>query len=201
MRKHLISMFLGFIVIAAVALNADAQMCGGMGGTGKGMMMEGMGHRDMGMMQGMGGGMMCDDHPIWKHVTGLGLDDKQTAAIKALRTKTMKDMVRKKADQQIAHIELKDLLDKDPVDMKSVEALAKKSESIRTEMFVAHIRMHEEVKALLTAEQKKKLKEMMEAGHGPGGMGCGMMGGMMHGDGEHKDMQKEAKPSMQEHMH
>jgi Spy/CpxP family protein refolding chaperone len=194
MRKHLITLFLGCIVVAAAALTANAQMHGGMGGPGKGMMMEGMGPGGMGMMQGMGGGMMmADDHALWKHVMDLNLDEKQTAAIKAVRTKTMKDMIRKKADQQILHIELKDLLDKDPVDMKAVEALVKKCESIRTEMLLAHIRMREEVKALLTAEQKKKLKEMLEAGHGACGMDCGMM----HGGEGHK----EAKPSMPQHMH
>jgi Spy/CpxP family protein refolding chaperone len=98
----------------------------------------------------------------------------------------MKDMIKKKADKQIAAIELKDLLDKDMVDMKAVEASLKKNESLKTEIALAHIRAHEEMKALLTPEQRKRLKDMME----PGNAGCGMMGGMMHGDAEHKDMPK-----------
>ena len=53
MRKNLICTFLGLIIIAVAALNADAQMMGGMGGPGKGMMMEGMGPGEMGMMPGM----------------------------------------------------------------------------------------------------------------------------------------------------
>ncbi len=184
MRKSLISIFLGIIFIAALALTAQAQMCGGCigekgGGMQEGGMMEGMGHQ--GMMHGMDGGMMMDDdHPMWKHLMGLGLDDKQKDALKALRSKTMKDMVKKRADMQIAGIELKDLLGKDPVDMKAVEASLKKNESLKTEMLLAHIRAHEEMKALLTPDQRKWLKEM--------GAGCGMMGGMMHGDAEHRDM-------------
>ena len=200
MRKSLISIFFGIIFIAALALTAQAQMCGCMGEKGGGMqecgMMGGMGHQGMGMMHGMGGmregTMMDDDHPMWKHLMGLGLDDKQKDALKALRSKTMKDMVKKRADKQIAGIELKDLLDKDPMDMKAVEASMKKNESLKTEMSLAHIRAREEMKSLLTPDQRKKLKEMMEAGPGAG---CGMMGGMMHGDAEHKDM------PMHEHMH
>jgi len=196
MRKSLISIFFSIIFVAAAALTAQAQMCGCMGEKGGGMqgggMMEGMGHEGMGMMHGMGGGMMMDDdHPMWKHLMSLGLDDKQKDALKALRSRTMKDMVKKKADMQIAGIELKDLLDKDPVDLKAVEASVKRKESLKGEMFLAHVRAHEEMKSLLTADQRKRLKEMMEAGHGAG---CGMMGGMTHGEAEHKDM------PMHEHM-
>jgi Spy/CpxP family protein refolding chaperone len=194
MKNSVISVFFGIIFVAALALNAQAQMCGCMGEKGGGMqeggMMGGMGHESMGMMHGMGGmqggGMMMDDdHPLWKHLMGLGLDDKQMAALKALRSRTMKEMVKKRADKQIAAIELKDLLDRDPVDMKAVEAALKKNESLKTEMALAHIKAHEEMKALLTPDQRKQLKEMME-GHGAG---CGMMGGM-----EHKEM------PMHEHM-
>ncbi len=200
MRKSLIGL-IGFIFIAALALNAHAEMPCCMDGPGECMQggMGGMTHGDMDMMQGMGGMrgmMMADDHPVWKHLMTLGLDDKQKDALKTLRSKTMKDMARKRADKQIAGIELKDLLDKDPVDMKAVEASVKKNESLRSEMFLAHIRMHEDIKAILTPEQRKRLKEMMETGHGPG---CGMMGGMMEGEQDHKDMKKEAP--RHEHMH
>jgi len=196
MRKSLVSIFFGFIFIAALASNTQAQMCGCMGEKGGGMpeggMMGGMKHQDMGMMHGMGnmqGGMMMDDdHPMWKHLMGLGLDDKQKDALKALRSKTMKDMAKRSADKQIAGIELRDLLDKDPVDMKSVEASVKKNESLKTEMFLARIKAHEEMKSILTADQRKRLKEAMEKGHGAG---CGMMGA----GAEHKDM------PMHEHMH
>ncbi len=187
MRKSLFSMFLGFAFVSALAWSAYAQMCGCMGGPGSGM--------QGGMMQGMGcmqaGGMMMDDdHPMWKHLMSLGLDEKQKDAIKALQTKTMKEMIRKKADAQIAAIELQNLLDKDSVDMKAVEAAVKKSESFRTAMYLAHISAHEELKSILTPEQRKRLKEMTAMGHGPG---CA--GGMMSGDTEHKDM------PMHEHMH
>jgi Spy/CpxP family protein refolding chaperone len=196
MKKSLISIFFSFIFISALAMDAKAQMCGCMGEKGGGMqkgLMGEMEHHDMGMMHGMGGmqggGMMMDDdHPMWKHLMSLGLDDKQKEALKTLRSKTMKDMVKKSADKQVADIELKDLLDKDSVDMKAVEALVKKKGSLNTEMFLVHIKAHEEMKSILTPEQRKRLKEMMGPGHGAG---CGMKGV----DAEHKDM------PMHEHMH
>jgi Spy/CpxP family protein refolding chaperone len=208
MKKSLISVMLGFVFVVALALDANAQMSGCMGQSGGmqgcGMMMGGMGQKGMGMMHGAGGmqgeGMMDDDHPMWKHFMGLGLDDKQQDALRAIKSKAMKDAVRKKADKQIAHIELHDLLDKDTVDMKAVEALAKKIEGLKTEMFLSHIKVKEEIKALLTPAQRKQLKDMMAPGHGMGGMmgGMGDMGcGMMHGEGGQKDDRPAEK---KEHM-
>ncbi|HYA89118.1 MAG TPA: hypothetical protein VEI57_18930 [Nitrospirota bacterium] len=197
MRKSLVSIFFGFIFIAALAFNAQAQMCGCPdekgGGMREGGMMGGMGHRDIGMMHGRGGMeggrmMMDEDHPMWKHLMSLGLDDKQTDALKTLRSKTMKDIIKKEADKQIAGIELRDLLAKDPVDMKAVEASVKKKESLKAEIFLTYIKAHEEIKSILTPDQMKRLKEMMKEGHGAG---CGMMGG----EAEHKDM------PMHEHVH
>jgi len=197
MRKNLVIIFFWFIVIAALVANAQAQRYDCMGEKGWGMqeggMIDGRGHQDMGMMHCMGGmpcgGMMMDDdHPILKHFMVLGLDDKQKDALKTLRSKTIKDMAKKRAEMQIAGIELKDLLDKDPVDMKAVEASVKKNESLKTDMFLGHIKAREEMKSILTPDQRKRLNEMMEAGRGAG---CGMAGG----DAEHKDM------PMHEHMH
>ncbi len=191
MRKGVIGIVSCVLLIAALAVNANAQMCGctgtpcgGMPGCG---MMGGMEHRDMGMMHGKGGMMMGDDHPLWKRLMALGLDDKQKEALKTLHTKMMKEMARKRADLQIAEIDLRDLLDKDAVDMKAVETSLKKKEALKTEMFLAHVRAHEEMKAILTPEQRKKLKEM-------GGPGCAMMRGMP-GAMEHEDM------PMHEHEH
>ncbi len=186
MKKRLFGMFLGFTFVSALAWIAHAQMCGCMG-PGSGMQ-GGMMH-SMGCMQ-TGGMMMDDNHPMWKHLESLGLDEKQKDAIKTLQTKTMKEMIRKKADAQIADIELQNLLDKDPVDMKAVEAAAKKSESFRTAMYLTHISAYEELKSILTPEQRKRLKEIIATGHGPGCPGC-----MMSGDTEHRDM------PMHEHMH
>ena len=208
MKKSLISMFLVSVFIVAAALDAHAQMSGCMGQSGGmqggGMMMGGMGQKGMGMMHGMGGmraeAMADGDHPMWKRLMGLGLDDKQKDALGALKSKAMKDAVRKRADRQLAAIELDELLDKDTVDMKAVEALAKKIEGLKTEMFLSHIIIREEIKALLTPAQRKQLRDMMGPGHGAGGMMGGMGCRMMCGSGDAAD-QKDVKPAeKKEHM-
>lgn len=182
MKKVLPVAFL-FLLFSAFGIHSSYAECGCMG-----KMSGGMEESDMPMMGGMmHQGMMGADHPMWKHLMGIGLDEKQQEAIKEIKGRLMKDTIKKRADEHIAGIEMKELLDKDPVDMKAVEAKLKQREAIETDIHLSHIKAMEEVKAKLTPDQRKKMKEMMEMGPMMGGMGmmqggCGMMGGMMqHG--------------------
>ena len=101
----------------------------------------------------------------------LNLNEQQKTSIGAIRSGMMKETVRKTADIRIAQIELRDLLSQDPVDMKAVEAKVRQMGSLRTEMQFAHIKAMEDIKANLTPEQRKKLKDMITAGLLMGGMG------------------------------
>jgi Spy/CpxP family protein refolding chaperone len=149
-----------------------------------GMMGEGSG-MEQGMMGGgmMGGGMMGGEHHLlWKNLMSLGLDEKQKEAVKDIRNKTMRETIKKRADMQIARLDLKDLLDKEHVDMKAVESKLKTIESLETDILFSHIKAFEEIRATLTPDQRKKFREMMEKSsmmRGMQGKGCGMMGGMM----------------------
>lgn len=145
-------------------------------------MRRGMGHHRMRECRGGMGcgegvrGMMYEGHPMWRYLMGLDLDEKQKAQIGEIRSRTMKDMVRERADQRIAQIELEELLDKDPVDMKAVEAKLKQIEVKRTEKHLSMIRAREDIKGALTPEQREKLKEALGAGPMP--WKRGMPGGM-----------------------
>jgi Spy/CpxP family protein refolding chaperone len=207
MKRFKVALLLVFLLVIVGAESSYAQMCGCMGKMGedmeRGMPMRGeMKHPGMERM----GGMRGEDHPMWKHLMGLGLDEQQKEAVKAIKSRQMKDMIKKRADKQIAKLELKELLDRDPVDMKAVEAKLKQIEAIETDMHLSHIRTMEEVKAKLTPDQKKKMKEMIDMGPMRGGMGmmqgCGMMGGMMQrgGMGMTPPAEKQEQPAM-EHKH
>jgi Spy/CpxP family protein refolding chaperone len=93
-----------------------------------------------------------------KHFMNLGLDEKQKEAIKDINSKALKSVIRKSAELEIARIELRDILDKDSVDLNAVGTLLKKIESLNTDIHFLHIKAMEEIKALLTPEQKKKFK-------------------------------------------
>lgn len=145
------------VIVAAVSVVALAVFAyGEMGGRGMGP----------GMMGdcGMDGQMMGAEHHMSKHLMGLDLDEQQKTLVGEIKSRMMKEMIRRSADMRIAQIELKDLLRQDPVDMKAVEAKVKQLEMMKTEMHLSHIKAMEDIKTKLTPEQRKKLREMMEAG-------------------------------------
>lgn len=99
----------------------------------------------------------------------LGLDDKQMSTVKAIHSKTQKEMIKRKAEIRISQIELKEILSKDTVDMTAAESAVKKLEGMKSDMKMLHIKAMEEIKTVLTAEQKKKFLDMIS--DGPMGMG------------------------------
>jgi Spy/CpxP family protein refolding chaperone len=150
------------VIVAAVSIVALAALAyGDMGGHGMGSGMMGCCGMDVQMMG-------------TEHLKSLSLDEQQKTLIGEIKSRMMKETIRRTADMRIVQIELKDLLSQDPVDMKAVEAKVKQLEMMRTEMHLSHIKAMEDCKTKLTPEQRKKLREMIEAGPMMGGMG------MMH---------------------
>jgi Spy/CpxP family protein refolding chaperone len=136
-------------------------------GCGCGMMQCGM-QGDMMPGRGMmGGGMMRGEmmghrhHMMHMCLQHLGLSDKQRDEVEGIRTETMKTVIRRKADMQIAKIELRDLLAKDPVDMKAVEAKVKQIEGLKGDIKLALIGAKVKIRSKLTPEQRQKLTDMM----------------------------------------
>jgi Spy/CpxP family protein refolding chaperone len=210
MKRFWVVFFFGLTMVISGTAFADAGMCGcgQMGKMDRGMMKhEGMMEHD-GLMGHMG------DHQQMMRMmmTSLGLDEMQKEAIKGIHHRVMIEMIRKKADKEIAHMEMKELKDKDPMDMKAVEAKVKQIGDMRTDMQLTVLKAKEEVMSKLTPDQKKKMKEMMAEHHNIMGAMGGHMGKGMKGDGmcgcmEHQGCMKHhegkdegANPSM-EHNH
>jgi len=154
MKKMMIVVLTGlmFLGLASQRSYADPCRCGEIGMYGGQQMM----HHGPGFRDGAG-------HFLWKKLVGLGLSDQQIEALKAIRIRVEKDTIKKRADLQLARVDLRELLHKDPVDMSAVEANLKKAESVRTDLRLSHIKAREEIKAILTPEQRKKLKEDIKA--------------------------------------
>ncbi len=155
-KAAMIGVLSGFVFLAAAPLQSYADPCGcGGPGWGKG------GHE--GMMHGSSA-FEKRDHVLWKTLMRLDLSEQQKEALAAIRSRVEKETIRKRADLEVGRLELHDLLRKDPVDMKAVEANLKKAEAVRTDLRLSHIKAREEVKAQLTPEQRAKLKEQIRAG-------------------------------------
>jgi len=168
--KKLLAFIFSMVVLMGWFAVSDAAMCG-----------KGMGHMDKGMgMECMHMGM-AEEHPIMGKLMSLGLDEKQMAEIRDIHFAFKKDAIKKKADIEVAELELRGILGKDPVDLTAAEAKIKQIEALKADMEMQHIKSIEEIKGKLTPEQRKKFHLMMATMHMGGGMGMkgGMMGGSM----------------------
>jgi len=167
-------MILVLLFMAGATLNAQAMM----GTKDKGD----MGPKDLGMM-GMGNSMH-EEMLSFQAVKTLDLNDKQLEDITAIHYKYAKVLVAKRAEVQVSEIELKEILEKEPVDMKAAEDKIKQTENTRSDIQIQLLRLNEEIKAILTPEQKKVLKNKLEMmpmkGEMMGDKSCPMMKGMDH---------------------
>lgn len=160
LRKLVAVCFVVLLVFAAGS--ASAMMMGG--GKGKS-------EADKGMMAGDG----MAGHFL--HMAQqLDLTDAQKKDIAAIHFAFKKDSIRKKADMDVAEVELHEIQSKDPVNMEEAEKKIRAAAAFRADLELMHLKMKEAVKAKLTPEQREKLeKNMAEKQHDKaedmGGMG------------------------------
>ena len=161
-----------------------------------GMMNEGMMHGGMMREGGKHGDMMERYQAMQMMMRHLGLNGKQKAEVESIMTAHMKDIIMKQADLKIAELDFKSILSKDPIDMKAAESKLKDIEAMETALFLSHLTVHQDIKSVLTPEQRKKMKEMKEMMEmhmmGKGDARCEMMKGDMK-EGEHHGHEKMMK--------
>jgi DNA gyrase/topoisomerase IV subunit A len=92
----------------------------------------------------------------------LGLSDEQVRRMEQLRTEFEKESIRKDADRRVAEMDLDALLNAPNVDMAKVEAKVREIEKQRADLRLARIRAIEKAKEQLTADQRKKLQEVLK---------------------------------------
>lgn len=162
--------------------------------------MQGMDSGMMGKMMGkmMGSGMMgkmmrADAQDDLSFVQGLlqqreqlGLTSEQVQQLQALVNETRKALIRHRAEMQMAEVDLKTLMQADPVDLTQAETAVKDLEAQRSAMRLARLKAVASAKALLTPEQRQQVATQAAATSQdmlgqdmPGMMGCPMMGKMM----------------------
>jgi Spy/CpxP family protein refolding chaperone len=119
----------------------------------------------------------------------LGLTDDQAEKFAKLWSDYRKETIKKRADIQVAGIDLTELLDQKKVDMGKIEKKLREIEDLKTELALHRIKTLFKAKEFLSEDQFEKLKgfslRMMRHGMMMGQMGHGMMGpGMMGGSSE-----------------
>ena len=91
----------------------------------------------------------------------LGLSDDQVKKLEQLRSDFDKESIRNDADIRVAEIDLNNQLLGQSPNLAKVEAKIREIERLRADLRIARIRAIENAKALLTADQRKKLNELL----------------------------------------
>jgi Spy/CpxP family protein refolding chaperone len=91
----------------------------------------------------------------------LDLSAAQVKNLEQLRSDFQKESIRKDADLRVAEMDLKGLLVAEKVDMAKVEAKVREIERLRSDLRIARIRTIQKGKEVLTADQRKKLQELL----------------------------------------
>ena len=183
MKKSMISILcLSLFIFIAVPLTSFAEMQGGGEGKG-GMMGEGMmggGMPGMPMMQkmmgmhGMDAGMM-EMMKMMQAMSRLDLTPDQKKKIESLKLKHQKEAIPLLSKTEMANVEIKELTLSDPIDLEKVKAKVKEKYTAMADLEVSHLALTQQMKGILTPEQRQKMESMMME-MGPM-MGMGMMGG------------------------
>jgi hypothetical protein len=90
----------------------------------------------------------------------LGLSAEQVRKLEQLRDGFERQSIRVDAELKIVELDIAALLENDTVEVAKVEQKIREGEKLRSDIRIARIRVIEQSKALLNAEQKKKLQEL-----------------------------------------
>jgi Spy/CpxP family protein refolding chaperone len=134
----------------------------------------GRGMRGPGSMMSRGGMMMQHFERLAQQ---LEFTDAQRAQAWTLFGNHAKDMVRLKAEIDTMAIDVRQLLETDPVDLSKGKQLLQAIAGKEADMRLSHLTAMQEIAKLLTPEQQQKFRAMRSRMMGHGGMmGHGMMG-------------------------
>ena len=93
----------------------------------------------------------------------LGLSPDQVKKLEQLRDNFDRLSIRNNAEGRIVELDIAGLLDTPTVDLAKVEAKVREAEKLRADLRIARIQVIEQSKAVLTAEQRKKFYDTVEA--------------------------------------
>ncbi len=151
------------------------------------------GHGMKGSMRGGGHGPHQSaskfiDH-ILKFKDGMAITDDQVAKLQSIKTNFEKTKIKMKADIQLTSVDLHDLLRDDKGSLSEVEAQLKNLYAKRADMYLASVKSTRDAKAVLTDEQRARMKAVHDRinPYKEGGMGHkGHPGGYKHHGKEQK---------------
>jgi periplasmic protein CpxP/Spy len=174
------SLSVGIAFVSALSLQAawaEPENPHGKGSYDKGEYSHGRGDTEHGKSRdghgyggGHGMGMMGGWHAstghllrhMLKHSTEIGLKDDQVTKLKEMQLNLDKTRIKAEADIMISERELRAMVEDDKSDLSAIESKLKEGESQEAALRMAAIKMRREALALLTPDQRGKLKSEHE---------------------------------------
>jgi Spy/CpxP family protein refolding chaperone len=103
----------------------------------------------------------------------LGLSPQQVSSLQQMGMDAARAGIKRRADVQLARLDLMSLMRAEPVDMAKVEAKIRDIEKLKADGAIGRIRTNEAAKAQLTPDQREKLKTLRMARWSRQGGGAG----------------------------
>ena len=107
-------------------------------------------------------------HSLFHHAKDLGLTEEQMAKLKTMLTDYEKVSIRGEADLKVAEVDVQALAHDEKAEMTAIESAVRKSEAAHANLRIEGIKAVRAAYAVLTPEQKEKLRSSRSMGHGEG---------------------------------
>jgi Spy/CpxP family protein refolding chaperone len=189
MKSRLTHIFLTLVLISVPGI-VFAQM-GGDGSERHGMMGKGMmggsGMEMHGMGMDMDAGMM-EMMKMMGAASRLDLTPDQKKKLQSIKLTHQKEAIPLFSKIRLSGVEIQELLQDDPVPMEKVKAKVQEKHDVMAKLEVSHLAMKQQVRAILTPEQRQRLESTMMDMMETMDMGS-MMGGPAKGS---EDTSREA---------
>jgi Spy/CpxP family protein refolding chaperone len=116
---------------------------------------------------------------ILKFKEGMAITDDQATKLQTIKTDFEKTKIKMKADMQLTSLDLHELLRDDQGDLGAVESKLKNLYEIRAGLYLASVKAGRDAKAVLTDEQRTRMKAVHDRinAYKEGGIGKGHPGG------------------------
>jgi len=100
---------------------------------------------------------------IMKNQDGIGISDAQVDKVMALKLKTKKDLIMKKAEIDVLALDIKAAMCEDEIDLNAVNALIDKKYDLKKAKTKAIVAASVELKKIITDDQMDKMKDLIKA--------------------------------------
>ncbi|MCA9472544.1 MAG: Spy/CpxP family protein refolding chaperone [Nitrospirales bacterium] len=120
---------------------------------------------------------------VLKFKDGMAITDEQAAKLRSVETEFKKEKIKMKAEVELANLDLHELLKNEESSLSDIEAKLKNVHNLEADLLMASIKAKREARAVLTDEQRSRMKAVHDRikAYSSGGMSAkGHPGGYKH---------------------